>query len=140
MDYGRSITMERVIKILPDMIALVIGGLLAIVICELIQRLFRFKRFATVWILTFVPFGLLTPPVLRVLLFPYTGVMSGISYIATAVATFVAMIFYVGTFCWAALVDTPDKRRFIYCLIAFYIVGVTFLFYITSDVNGPIIG
>lgn len=85
--------MERVMKILPDMIALMAGGLLAIVICELAQRLVRFKRFATAWILMFVPFGLLLPSVLRVMIFPYTGAMSGMSYIATAVATFVAMIF-----------------------------------------------
>lgn len=132
--------MERVMKILPDMIALMAGGLLAIVICELVLRLVRFKRFATAWILMFVPFGLLMPSVLRVVVFPYTGVMSGMSYIATAVATFVAMIFYVGTFCWAVVVDTPVQRRFIYCLIAFYIAGITFLFYIASDASGPIIG
>jgi len=133
-------TMERVMKILPDMIAMMAGGLLAIVICELAQRLVRFKRFATAWILMFVPFGLLLPSVLRVMIFPYTGAMSGMSYIATAVATFVAMIFYVGTFCWTVVVDTPVQRRFIYCLIAFYIVGITFLFYIFSDASGPIIG
>lgn len=132
--------MERVMRILPDMIALMAGGLLAIVICELVQRLVRFKRFATAWILMFVPFGLLMPSVLRVVVFPYTGVMSGMSYIATAVATFVAMIFYVGTFCCAVVVDTPVQRRFIYCLIAFYIAGITFLFYIASDASGPIIG
>ncbi|MDF7563536.1 hypothetical protein NQ071_22860 [Escherichia coli] len=132
--------MERVMKILPDAVALVAGGLLAMVICEVLQRLVKFKRFATAWMLMFVSFGLLMPSILRVLIFPYTGAMSGMNYIATAVATFVAMIFYVGTFCWATLVDTPEQRRLIYCLIAFYIVGITFLFYMASDANGPIIG
>lgn len=40
----------------------------------------------------FVPFGLLMPSVLRVVVFPYTGVMSGMSYIATAVETSVRVI------------------------------------------------
>lgn len=132
--------MEPVMKILPDAVALVAGGLLAMVIFEVLQRLVKFKRFTTAWMLIFVPVGLLMPSVLRVLIFPYTGAMSGMNYIATTVATFVAMIFYVGTFCWATLVDMPEQRRLIYCLIAFYIVGITFLFYMASDANGPIIG
>ncbi|MEB7500979.1 hypothetical protein NGC23_12365 [Leclercia pneumoniae] len=132
--------MERITIILADMIALVVGGLLSIIICEIAQRLVGFKRFATGRIMLFVPFGLLMPPVLRLVVFPYTGVMSGMGYITTAVATLVAIIFYVGTFCWTVLRDVPNKRRFIYCLIAFYLVGITFLFYIANDINGPIIG
>lgn len=132
-------TIERVIRILPDVIALVAGSLLTFTICELMQRLVKFKRFATAYLFTFVPFGLLMPSVIRVVVFPYIGVMSGMSYITTAAATLVAIIFYVGTFCWAVLTDVPNKRRFIYCLTAFYVVGICFLFYMASDANGPVI-
>lgn len=127
-------------KILPDVIALVAGGTLAIVICELLQRLIKFKRFTTAWILIFVPFGLIMPSVIRILVFPYTGVMSGMNFITTGAATLVAIIFYLGTFCGTVLTDTQDKRRFIYCLFAFYLAGITFLLYRSSDVSGPIIG
>lgn len=132
-------TMERVMGMLPDVIALFAGGLLTFVICELMQRLVKFKRFATAYLFTFVSFGLLMPSVIRVLVFPYMGVMSGMSYITTAAATLVAIIVYVGTFCWAVLTDMPNKSRFIYCLAAFYVVGTLFLFYRASDANGPMI-
>lgn len=133
-------TMERVMMILPDVIALAAGGLLTLAISELMQRLVKFKRFSTAYLFTFFPFGLLMPSLIRMLVFPYVGVMSGMRYITTAAATVVAMIFYVGTFCWTVLTDMPNKSRFIYCLTAFYAVGTLFLFYRVSAANGPVIG
>jgi hypothetical protein len=125
--------------ILPNVLALVAGGLLSILLCELIKRVGRLKRFGIWYTVLFMPLVLFTPAIIYLYLFPYSGVMNGMTYFPALLATAVGLLFYLGTFSVAFIISVNDRRRFIYCLIAFYAASATFLIYLNSDSLRPVI-
>ena len=125
--------------IFPGMFTLVAGGLLSILLCELIKRVCRLKRFGIWYTVLFMPFVLFTPAIIYLYLFPYSGVMNGMSYFPALLATAVGLLFYLGSFSVALMSTMNERRRFMYCLIAFYMASTAFLIYLNSDSLHPAI-
>lgn len=123
----------------PDIFSLVIGAILSITLCELIVRLCGIKRFAFTYTISFMIFLIIIPFITRIYAFPYTGALSGMQGIGVAVSSFWGMLFYVGTWCVCVMTDTERKRRFIYCIIAFYLLAALSLYYMNSAALRPII-
>lgn len=132
--------MDRVLKILPDIITLIVSGGVVFIITECFCRLTRLKRFGSFYTILSGLLLIIMPVIVHDISFAYFGSLSGMGYMMSFMASIVGMVFYTGTSCWNVLTGTAAKRRFVYCITAFYIVGIAFLFYMSSTANGPIIG
>lgn len=125
---------------LPNIIALLAGGFISWLLCEAFKKIFNLVRFGKLYTLLFLCFITLLPCIAYVYIFPYSGVLSGMTYIFTMIASCFGFTGYLIIFFICLSLKVAVKNRFIYCLISFYVAGIFILLHVLDKLYAPTIG
>ncbi|MBS0970969.1 hypothetical protein JK232_18945 [Nissabacter archeti] len=123
-----------------NIIALIVGSLIAWVGCEAFTKITRLPRFGNFYTLLFPLILLVSPALAYIYLFPYRGALSGALPLNTILPSWGGIILYMLFFCALVLKKQAIKSRFLYCLLCFYISSFYFLWYLVDNIVHPIIG
>ena len=107
-----------------NFIALLAGGFISWLLSEITKKAFNLVRFGKLYTLLFYFFITLAPCIAYVYIFPYSGVLNGMTYIFTLTASLFGSVASMACFIVCLFRKVAVKRRFFYCQACFYSAGI----------------